>query len=124
MPRADLVRLTPMTVVDDVERAAAPLLALGATRAPSGRPDCLGIRTGSTAAIFVTADHLDADFGPGFSRLLEGRSILYAQVVDAEAAATRFLGRRLASAATRGGTREIVCEGDGHVVVFAEKVSD
>jgi len=122
MDTSAIRRLTLMTVVTDVEAAARPLLALGATRAESGVEGCLGVRGGGTAAIFVTRDHLAIDFGHEAVELMAGRSILYAHVADAEAAAARFVGRRVASALTRGGTLEVVCMDDDHVVIFAEKV--
>ncbi|MER2604249.1 MAG: hypothetical protein ABTQ29_00300 [Siculibacillus sp.] len=117
-----LLRLSPLRVVADPSASVASLVELGAVRVESGSPACLGVTVGASASLFVTRDHLAADFGARVAAALEHRAIFYAHVVDAEAASRCFSGRPLADAVTAAGTREIVRDDGDHVVILAQRL--
>ncbi len=118
-------RITPMTVLDEINSAVADYLSLGFALIETGDRGCLGLRAGEGGIIFASADFLRGDFEETAVSRFVGRTIPYLHVGCVDGAEMRLppSARVVQKVVTRGATKEMLVEQDGRYSIFAEKIA-
>lgn len=120
-----VLRITPMMVVPDIAPVLERYEALGFERVETGDAGCVGLRAGHTALILASEAFVSGDFGAAHAAGLSGKTIMYIHVSSTDEATRRLSPRAvvLRDAQTRGGTREVLVEDGGDLLILAEMSS-
>ncbi|MCC7370581.1 MAG: hypothetical protein IT306_19325 [Chloroflexi bacterium] len=123
-PDRSVLRVTPLQVLPDITPTVRRFEALGFERVETGDDGCVGLRAGQTALILASAAFMNGDYDALLTDRLLGQTVPYIHV-ESVAEASRRLGpgaRVLQDVWTRGGTRELLVEADGDLLILAEKL--
>lgn len=119
---APVLRVTPMLVLPDISDALGRFETLGFERVEIGDAGCVGLKAGQTGLILASVAFMNGDFDPVHTSRLVGETIQYAHVPSVDAARTRLspAATVLQDVRTRGGTRELLVENAGDLLILAE----
>ena len=120
-----MLRITPMMIVPDIAPSLGRYEALGFARVETGDAGCVGLQAGHTALILASEAFVSGDFGPALATRLSGETVKYIHVSSTEEAAGRLSSRAvvLRDVQTRAGTREVLVEEGGDLLILAEQPS-
>jgi ethanolamine utilization microcompartment shell protein EutS len=119
-----VLRVTPLVVLSDIGPAVGRYEALGFERVETGDPGCVGLRAGQTGLILASAAFMNGDFDPTQVSRFVGETVQYVHVSSVDEARTRLpvTATLLQDVRTRGGTRELLVEDAGDLLILAEQV--
>lgn len=123
MQGTELVRRsTPLCVLADIDAAARRYEALGMRRIDTEDAGCVGYRAGDTGVILATDAFMRGDYDGNLVDRMLDRSVDYLHVASADDAAARLPADAcvLQDVHTRAGTREILVEQGGGLLILAE----
>jgi hypothetical protein len=122
--RASVLRVTPMMVLPDIGAAVSRYEALGFERVTTGSDGCVGLRAGQTGVILASVAFMNDDFDATLTDRLLDKTIKYVHVASVNEARTRLSNDAtiLQDVWTRGGTRELLVEDSGDLLILAEKI--
>ena len=122
--RNDVLRITPMVVLDDIQPALTRYKDLGFTPVSSGDGGCVGMSAGHTALILATAAFMRGDYDALHVDPLVGQTIKYVHVTSISQVPERLPARAqiLQDVRTRGGTRELLVRDADDTLILAETI--
>lgn len=116
------LRTTQMLVLADITPAIERYERLGLSRISTGDDGCVGMLAGETGVILATAEFMTGDFGAEATEAILGRAINYLRVTSVDAAKANLSPDAvvLKDAITRIGTRELLVDDQGELLILAE----
>jgi hypothetical protein len=113
-----------MLVLADITPAIERYERLGLSRVSTGDDGCVGMVAGETGVILATAEFMAGDFGAEAAEAISGRAINYLRVTSVDAAKSNLSpdAAVLKDVFTRIGTRELLVDDQGELLILAELV--
>jgi hypothetical protein len=121
-PVLPALRTTQMLVLADITPAIERYERLGLSRISTADDGCVGMLAGETGVILATAEFMTGDFGEDATTAILGRAINYLRVTSVDAAKANLSPDAvvLKDAVTRIGTRELLVDDQGELLILAE----
>jgi ethanolamine utilization microcompartment shell protein EutS len=118
-----VLRVTPLTVLADIDPALSLYRGLGFEVMETGNAGCVGLRAGDTYLILATTAHMAGQFQPAAVDHLTGHTIPYLHVQSLEEALMRLPATAavIERTLTPHGTAEALVEDAGQCMILAEK---
>jgi hypothetical protein len=115
-------RATQMFVMTDITSAIERYERLGFARIPTEDEGCIGMLAGSTGVILVTTEFIEGDLGTENAETISGRTINYVWVRSVDRAKESLPPGAIVlnDVVTRIGTRELLVDDDGDLLILAE----
>ncbi|WP_454684773.1 helix-turn-helix domain-containing protein [Ancylobacter moscoviensis] len=121
VPDGPVRRVTPLTVVEEIDDARRLYESLGFAVIATGDPGCIGVRAGNSYLILCTGDFLRGEYATAELDPLVGQTIPYLWVRSLDVAAASY-ANVIEKVTTQRGTREALVEHRGQWAILAETV--